>query len=115
MVSRKVYEFEALVIRVVDADTLDLLIDLGFEILTKQRIRLARVDAWENRGAEREKGLAATEFVKCLLAEGRTKVLVQTSKERGKFGRYLAEVHLKDGPNLGDLLLEEGHARLYEG
>lgn len=84
------YIYNATVVRIVDADTIDVAIDLGLSIFAKQRLRLARVDAWETRGTEREWGLAAKARVEELIPPG-TIVVVQTSKT-GKYGRYIAEV-----------------------
>ena len=80
------YSYHATVQRIVDADTLDLVIDCGFNIKTIQRIRVAGIDAWEVRGPEREKGLKAKEFVESMMSAG-TKVIVRTGKDRGKYSR----------------------------
>lgn len=94
-----------------DADTLRLDIDLGFGIWKHAEVvRLARIDAWEVRGSERTRGLAARDFVRDHLPPG-TAVLIETIKDaRGKYGRYLAEIHLGDGTLLSDVLVEKGHA-----
>ena len=103
------YVFYATVLRIVDADTIDLLIDCGFNIMRKERIRIARIDAWETRGEERVKGLEAKKYVESLMPVG-TEVMVQTGKMKGKYGRYIGEVSV-DGENLlSDLLVENGHA-----
>lgn len=120
------YEYQATVHRIVDADTLDLNVDLGMGVFTRQRIRLARVDAWEVRGEEREKGMAAKVRVAELLAgteDGPMKVIIRTKKDkRGKYGRYIAEVIIparqEDGilvpeVNLSDKLVAEGHAEYW--
>jgi micrococcal nuclease len=104
--------YAATIRRVVDADTIDLDIDLGFSIHSKQRVRLARVDAWEVRGEEREQGQVAKARVEELLPLGKV-VYVQTHKDKtGKYGRYIAEIWLSAASpvNLSDLLVEEGHA-----
>jgi len=107
--------FPAKVLRVVDGDTLELLIDCGFDIHSRQMVRLARVDTPEIRGEERNEGLKSMEFVEDFL-HGVEQVLVTTQKDRGKFGRYIGEiVVIKDGEmvNLSDRLLEEGLAEEY--
>lgn len=103
------------VVRVVDADTIDVLFDLGFAAFIVQRIRLARIDAPERFTLE---GREATEFVKEQFAMV-PDVLVQTAKnpqrqemDRGR--RYIGEVWLDTGQNLGDLMLAEGHATVWE-
>ena len=111
------YNYRANVIRVVDADTLDLDVDIGFGIFTRQCVRLARIDAWEVRGEEKVKGRKAKAFVEDLLHPIK-QVMIATTKERGKYGRYIAEIMVPKGDgytNLSDLLVEEGHAREYEG
>lgn len=119
----KMYEYKSIVKKIVDADTIDVEIDLGFKMKTEQRLRLARIDAWEVRGEERVKGLKAKEFVLNVIPVG-TVVKVRTEKT-GKYGRYIAEVvymppHYVDWVpgemcNLSDELLEAGHATVYEG
>lgn len=111
----KPYVYFAEILRVVDGDTIDVMIDKGFGDYSKERLRLARIDAWEPKGDEREKGKAATAFVKELLPVGDT-VIIKTEKNElfsDSFGRYLMEVYLMSGENLGDMLLKEGHAVLY--
>jgi micrococcal nuclease len=103
------YCFYAKVKRVVDADTIDLVVDCGFGIFRNERIRLAHVNAWEVRGEEREQGLLAKEYVEKLLPVGRT-IVVKTGKEKGKYGRYIGEIITSKG-DLGQLLVENGHAR----
>jgi micrococcal nuclease len=109
------YIRNAKVVRVVDADTIDILIDLGLSIYKQERVRLARVNAWETRGESRDMGMIAKAFVERILPPGST-VTVRTVKDKEKYGRYLAEVEFEaEGAvvNLGDLLLAEGYAKLY--
>lgn len=106
------WTYRAKVVNVVDADTLDLLIDLGFHLGFEQRIRLARVNAWETRGSEREKGLIAKSFVEQFLPVG-DYVAICTQK-KGKFGRYIAEITYGDGLNLSDELVRHGHAHYHD-
>lgn len=104
------YTYKGIVDRVIDADTFDIIVDLGFQIKMKQRFRLARVDAWEVRGEERQMGLKAKAFVQDLI-EGK-EVILHSEKE-GSFGRYIAEIWV-NGENVGDQLLAEGHAEIYK-
>ncbi len=110
-----VWTYYATVARIVDADTFDLVIDLGFGVSIKERIRLAGVDAWETRGEERPEGLAAKAFVEEVMPVGSV-VMIRTDKDRGKYGRYIAEVWYGETfyINLGLRLLKEGHATVYE-
>ena len=106
------YEYKATLKKVVDADTIDVIVDLGFSISTNLRLRLARIDAWEIRGEERVKGLKAKEFVIKNLPEEFT---IKTQKDKkGKYGRYIAEIIYNDDINLNDELIKEGHATLYK-
>ena len=104
--------------RVIDGDTIDAMIDVGFDIWVKKRIRYMGMDAWESRTRdleEKKKGLAAKDYVNQMAPVG-TKVTVITHKE-GKYGRILAEVFIETEPNewkcINTLLTEEGHATRY--
>lgn len=115
------YEYKAEVLKIVDADTFDVRVDLGFKIAQDIRIRLARIDAWEKRGEEREKGLEATQFVVDLFDNlGDDYVIIRTQKDKkGGFGRYLAEVIIMNPDdtekfNLNELLVKEDHAGWYK-
>jgi len=110
--------FYAKVLKITDADTLDLLVDQGFGGSQEVTLRFSRIDAWEERGPEREKGKAATAYLETLISVG-DKILIKTEvnkknkTKKGSFGRYLMEVYLLTGENVGDMLLKEGHAVLY--
>jgi micrococcal nuclease len=111
---RQDWTYKAKVLRVVDADTLDVELDLGFTVFIRQRLRLVGpggtyVDAWETRGAERQMGLVAKDFVQGLVDTYPDAVLVRTQRETGKYGRYLAEVEIA-GVDLATSLVENGHA-----
>lgn len=111
------YNFKARTTHVVDGDTIDLEFDLGFGVTFHDRVRLARIDAWEKRGAEREQGLAAEGYVRSQLHKDYTSpfpLLVSTRKDKGKYGRWIAEIWLPDGSNLSDRLVEEGHAEYWD-
>lgn len=105
------YFYRCWVKRVVDADTIDVELDYGWgEKNADVRLRLYRIDAFEIRGTERPKGLAAKAFVEALLPPGDEIIIRSHKDERGKFGRPLADVYLPDGRCLNDLLVTEGHA-----
>lgn len=110
------YEYKVSLDRVVDGDTVDVHIDLGFDVrLTGQRIRLFGLDTWESRTRDLEvkaKGLLAKEFTKRMCEDATEIVLL--SHERGKYGRILGELFC-DGINLNTALLENGHAVKYYG
>lgn len=95
------YQYVATVENVVDGDTLDVVIDLGFKISSKQRLRLARVDTPERT----QPGYAAAgDFVREMVLN--KTVTVHTEKVT-KYGYYLAEIYLPDGKTLSDLLIEK--------
>ena len=105
--------FPATVTRVVDADTIDCTVDLGFHVGIKERFRLFGVNAPESRTrdkAEKARGLAATAFVRDLIRQNDNAVTLDVSKGTGKFGRWLAIVELSEGRTLNDALLAAGHA-----
>ena len=110
------YEYRVILDRVVDGDTVDVDIDLGFDTwLSKQRIRLYGLDTWESRTRDLEvkaKGLLAKEFTQQMVSGAEEIVLL--SYGRGKYGRTLGEL-ICDGVNLNDALIENGHAVKYYG
>ena len=134
-----VREYQCELIKVVDGDTIDCYIDLGFNMKTKKRVRYMGIDTWESRTRdleEKKKGLAAKARNKELLEGG---VFKLKSFGTGKFGRVLGEIFVD--PNLvgdhineciknddsdidldhdgwvsvNDILIEEGHAYEYFG
>ncbi len=86
--------------RVVDGDTLVLMIDLGFNILHKITVRLLDIDTPELRGAERPDGLLAKQFVENWIHDisstGLEWPLVVTTSKTGKYGRWLADIQPTD-------------------
>ena len=113
------YEYSAKLDRVVDGDTCDALIDLGFDTWVKKRIRFKGIDTWESRTRdldEKKKGLAAKEFTKNLLENSDDGKFALRSHGVGKYGRVLGELFVKgETKSLNDLLIENGHAYKYEG
>ena len=110
--------------RVVDGDTIDALIDVGFDIWIKKRIRYSGIDTWESRTrdlAEKAKGLEAKARNKELLMEVSSKSGYFRLKSHGvgKYGRVLGEIYIEDAEgkqyNINETLISEGHAYVYEG
>ena len=110
--------------RVVDGDTIDALIDVGFDIWIKKRIRYSGIDTWESRTrdlAEKAKGLEAKARNKELLKEISSKSGYFRLKSFGvgKYGRVLGEIYIEDKEgkqyNINKTLISEGHAYVYEG
>ena len=116
------YEYRAKINRVVDGDTVDVDIELGFDIvLTGQRVRIMGIDTPESRTSdevEKVFGLAAKNRLKELL--GPTAVLkTQIEKDgddaKGKFGRILGDFVAPDGRMVTEIMIEEGHCVPYFG
>tara|TARA_Y100000768_G_scaffold315827_1_gene250812 strand:+ start:1067 stop:1411 length:345 start_codon:yes stop_codon:yes gene_type:complete len=110
------YTYKAKCLRVVDGDTLDAQIDLGFDTHKVIRIRLVGINTPESRTRdleEKARGLAAKQFVKDTLAKHENSFTLQ-SHGVGKYGRCLGEIILNE-VNLNDLLITEGHAVKYDG
>ena len=114
------YEYRFTLDRVVDGDTIDIDIDLGFNtVLKKQRVRLYGMNTPESRTRDLEEkaaGLAAKARLIDLL-EGGEKLHLQTAldkKAREKYGRILGIIYA-DGINLNQTLMDEGHAIAYFG
>ena len=108
------YEYRSTILRVVDGDTIDVSIDLGFDISHKERVRLYGVDTPELRGGTDEsKALAktATAFVVDRMPIGSQQVIKTQYDRRGKYGRILADFLLEDGQSLCELLVSEGLAK----
>jgi len=105
--------------RVVDGDTCDALIDLGFDTWVKKRIRFYGVDTWESRTRNKEekvKGLAAKEFTKDLLENSDEGKFLLKSHGVGKYGRVLGELFVKGHEtSVNEILKENGHAYEYDG
>ena len=116
------YEYKVTVLRVVDGDTVDVDIDLGFGIvLSNERVRVMGIDTPESRTRnklEKVFGLASKARLKELL--GKTAVLkTQINKNgedmKGKVGRILGDFVSKDGRMVTDVMIEEGHCVAYFG
>jgi len=106
------------VTKVVDGDTIDVIIDLGFDIMYKSRVRLFGIDTPESRTrdlVEKKFGLMSKEYLKEALKKAE-KIVIKTHKgeETGKFGRILGEIFC-DGVNVNQQMCEVGHAVAYYG
>ena len=113
------YEYVAKLDRVVDGDTCDAMIDLGFNTWVKKRIRFKGIDTWESRTRdleEKKKGLAAKDYVKDLLENSDEGKFLLKSHGVGKYGRVLGELFVKGHEtSVNELLKENGHAYEYDG
>jgi micrococcal nuclease len=111
------YEYNCKIVRVVDGDTVDVDIDLGFSHwIHNERIRLYGVDTPECRTRDDEEkaaGLLAKAFIEDALHVGGTYTL--STKEKGKFGRYLGVIMLSDRTSINAALVSEHLAVPYMG
>ncbi len=109
------YTYSATIDRVIDGDTLDLTIDLGFSIKVRHRIRLLDVNTPEIYGVKKTseeyaKGQKASNFVKDLVAQHGSQVTLQTVKDKqGKYGRYLGNVYFLDSVFLNEAIRKSEH------
>jgi micrococcal nuclease len=117
------YKYNCIIKRIVDGDTVDVDIDLGFDVwMNNQRIRISGVDAPETRTRDLEEKAAGFEskaFVEGLLPVGSKQVLITTQyNSSGKYGRIIGTFELYDASkdawsDLSTMLLESGHAETY--
>ena len=116
------YEYKCKIVKIVDGDTVDIDLDLGFGVwLRDERVRIMGIDTPESRTSDKlEKvfGLAAKERLISLLGEDAildTQVSKKGEDMKGKFGRILGNFRTIDGEHCADILIEEGHAVGYTG
>ena len=123
------YEYKAKILRVVDGDTVDVDIDLGFGVwMHKERVRMMGIDTPESRTrdlVEKQFGLASKEYVKSYLPVGSIQVLKTTidksgEDSRGKFGRILGDFLVYHGEKdaqrkLTEVMIEDGYGVAYFG
>jgi micrococcal nuclease len=123
----ELFQYEAEVIRVVDGDTIDAKISLGFDVYVKKRIRFQGFNAPESRTRdleEKKRGLAAKDRVIEILEENGNKFILKShgvgklkSHGVGKYGRCLGEIFVETlgGDSLQKTLINEGHGVEYNG
>ena len=105
---------------VVDGDTIDVLIDLGFDILFASRVRLAGIDTPESRTKdlkEKALGLESKEYLKKALKDAKS-VVIKTEKmdSSEKYGRILGWIYINDDTvSLNDMMINDGYAWGYLG
>jgi len=115
-------EYDVRVVKIVDGDTVDVDIDLGFGVtLTDERVRIMGIDTPESRTRDKVEDLfgeAAKERLKVLMKDGGKLITTEDRKGedmKGKFGRILGDFRIGDGRKVTDILIEEGHAVAYFG
>tara|TARA_B100000073_G_scaffold265465_1_gene225080 strand:- start:879 stop:1316 length:438 start_codon:yes stop_codon:yes gene_type:complete len=113
------YEYKCRLVKVVDGDTIDVDIDLGFDVwLQKQRIRLYGIDTPESRTSddvEKIYGNLAKDFLKKWTNSGDLTLKTFKDDARGKFGRILGEIWYGGEHNINQLLVDNHHAVRYHG
>jgi len=116
------YEYKCKVNKVIDGDTVDVDIDLGFGVvLTDERVRIMGIDTPESRTRDKvEKlfGLASKKRLKELLSKQcvlKTEINKNGEDMKGKFGRVLGDFVASDGRMITDILIKEGYAVPYHG
>tara|TARA_R100000426_G_scaffold7301_2_gene8870 strand:- start:598 stop:993 length:396 start_codon:yes stop_codon:yes gene_type:complete len=113
------YEYRCSVVKVIDGDTVDVDIDLGFGIwIKKERIRLRGIDTPESRTRDLEEkkyGLLAKLFLEKLISDN--EIILKTYKDaEGKFGRILGDLYQKnDSISINQHLVNNHHAVIYNG
>ena len=116
------YEYKCKIVKVVDGDTVDVDLDLGFGVwLRDERVRIMGIDTPESRTSDKvEKifGLAAKDRLISLLgSEATLDTMINKNGEnmKGKFGRILGNFRTINGEHCADVLMKEGHAVAYNG
>jgi micrococcal nuclease len=113
------YEYMCEIVRVVDGDTVDVNINLGFGIWKyNERIRLYGIDTPETRTkdlVEKKFGNLATDFVKKMMPIGSKQTLITIYDKAGKFGRFFGTFKLEDGTIVNELLIDNHLAVRYHG
>lgn len=109
--SKKIHKYEeAIVLKIIDGDTVDLMVNLGFNTWNKARIRFYGINAPEIKGVERPLGLKSKEFLSTLIKVGDT--ISITTHGIDKYGRWLATLYVGD-LNINDYMVEKGYAVEY--
>lgn len=116
------FEYHAEIIKVVDGDTMDVRIDLGFKVSVTERVRLYGIDTPETFGVKKESeewkaGMAAKDFVLGWLSDLGDRVVIRSHDGKrlgtGKYGRWIVEIYPPsgEGPSLNQELVESGNAK----
>ena len=121
------YTYKCKCLRVVDGDTIDAEIDLGFKVYIRERIRFYGINTPESRTRdleEKARGLAAKQFLKDILTKSKNKFILESMVDKkGKFGRILGTLYVEyqkegesiDKINVNQYLIDNRHAVAYFG
>ena len=111
------FEYKCEVIKVVDGDTVDVNIDVGFSIFHKARVRMYGMDTPESRTRdldEKARGLISKQFILDKVANAK-EIIIKTQKDgKGKFGRVLGKIFI-DGENINQSMIDQSLAVEYYG
>ena len=103
-----IYTYRAKIIGVYDGDTVTALVDLGFGITNKIKVRLKGINTPELRGVERAQGIISRDFLREKILN--KDIVIETFKDKkGKYGRYIGTLWIND-ENINELLVEQGLA-----
>ena len=111
------YEYKCKIKRVVDGDTVDVVLDLGFNIHHACRVRLVGIDTPESRTRDKDekvRGNLAKQFLKDSIAKKKVVLKTKLRDSRGKFGRVLAEVWVNE-QNINETMVTKRYAVAYHG
>ena len=107
-------EYRSQLVRVIDGDTVEMDVDLGFRVSSRLIMRLSGINAPEMRGKSQDAGIAAKAFLSHLItatASSEKWVTVRTIQDKQeKYGRYLAVIVLEDGTTANAAMVAAGHA-----
>lgn len=109
------YTRQAVITNIIDGDTVDAVVDLGYNITTSQRFRLKNINAAEMTGATKEQGLKAKVFLQGLILGKKVTI---TSSKTDSFGRYLATIYIQMADvevDVNRFMITKGMALPYEG
>lgn len=104
--------YRAVIKHVTDGDTVDLMVDVGFNDYKYITVRIYGINAPEifsGTAEERQRGQAARDYLMHLAPPG-TPCVIRTDKDRQSFGRYSAKIQLRDGSDVGTTMIDKGHA-----
>ena len=111
------YEYSCIVDRVVDGDTVDVVLDLGFDVRFFSRVRLYGIDTPESRTRDKDekaRGLISKKFLQEALADQEVVIKTKLKDSRGKYGRVLGELWV-DGVNVNQTMVDKNLAVAYQG
>lgn len=106
------YEYQARIEKIIDGDTFEATVDLGFHTYSRQHFRLENYSAPEISGVEKEFGIIAQKKLEELLPVG--EIIMLRSAKTEKFGRWLANVNWESG-SLSDYLMKQGYGLAWDG